>query len=116
VSFVKLLLGIVVMAVILMFAFLNNKEEVTIRYWLGETDLYRNVPLMFAMSAAYLFGILTYFFISLVRDIRLRTQIGRLRRENKTLQAELRQLRGSALDDLPAAETAGKENEGEVQR
>jgi uncharacterized integral membrane protein len=104
------------MAVILYFASLNLRETVTLRLWVGESHIYENVPLVVSLFGAYLLGIITYFIIALARDIRLRTQITRLRRENRSLMAELHQLRGSALDDLPSAEVSEGTVQGEIPR
>ncbi len=103
-SFVKLLLGIVFMTVILFFAVLNLEETVDIKLWADAAHTYRDVPLVVAMFCAYLIGIVTYFVIAVARDIRLRTDIGRLRRENRSLLDEIHHLRGSVLDDLPTAD------------
>jgi uncharacterized integral membrane protein len=106
VSFVKLLLGIAFMSAILFFAVLNLEETVSVRLWADSSHTYHDVPLVVAMLCAYLVGIMTYFVISLARDIRMRGQISRLRRENRGLIDELHHLRGSALDDLPVVESA----------
>jgi uncharacterized integral membrane protein len=113
VSFVKLFLGILFVSAILFFAVLNLREEVVVTLWPGERYTYDRVPLVVAMFGAYLFGIITYFLISLVRDIRLRTQMSRMRKENRSLVSELQHLRGLALDDLPSTPAAeGKVEEG----
>ena len=103
-SFVKLLLGIAFMSAILFFAVLNLEEMVEIRLWADAAHTYHDVPLVVAMLCAYLVGIMTYFVIALARDIRMRAQISRLRKENGGLIDELHHLRGSALDDLPVME------------
>ena len=100
---VKLFLGILFVSAILFFAVLNLREEVIVTLWPGERYTYDRFPLIVALFGAYLFGIITYFLISLVRDIRLRADMGRLRRENRSLTAELHHLRGLALDDLPSS-------------
>lgn len=105
-SFVKLFLGLVLVSAILFFAVLNLREEVVVTLWPGERYTYDRVPLVVAMFAAYLFGVITYFLIALVHDIRLRSQMGRLLKENRTLLAEIHHLRGLALDDLPSAPAA----------
>ncbi|MDM7914833.1 MAG: lipopolysaccharide assembly LapA domain-containing protein [Candidatus Eisenbacteria bacterium] len=108
-SLVKLLLGIAFMSAILFFAVLNLDETVDIKLWTDAAHAYPDVPLVVAMFCAYLLGIVTYFVITLARDIRARTQIARLRRENRALLDELHHLRGSALDDLPTIEAQGGE-------
>jgi len=105
VFFVKVLLGIALASAVLFFLVLNLDETVDVKLWVGSAHTYRDVPLGFAMLVAYLLGVLTYFIIALVQDVRMRTQVGRLRRENRTLNDELHHLRGSALDDLPTTET-----------
>lgn len=108
-SFVRLLLGIAFMSAILFFAVLNLEETVDIVLWTDPARAYHDVPLVVAMLFAYFAGILTYFLVVLARDIRLRTQISRLRRENRELTDELHHLRGSALDDLPMVESPDAE-------
>ena len=103
-SIVKLLLGIAFMSAILFFAFLNLEESVVVTLWPGAAHTYHDVPLVVAVFCAYLLGIVTYFIISLTRDIRFRARIARLRKENRALHDELHHLRGSALDDLPVLE------------
>jgi uncharacterized integral membrane protein len=103
VSFVKLLLGIAFMSAILFFAVLNIGEMVDVRLWADSSHTY-HVPLVLAMLCACLVGIMTCFVIAFARDVRMRSQISRLRRENRGLIDELHHLRGSALDDLPVIE------------
>ena len=111
-SFVKLLLGIAFMSAILFFAVLNLEETVNVKLWTDPAHAYRDVPLVVAMLCAYLVGIMTYFVIALARDVRMRAQISRLRRENRGLIDELHHLRGSALDDLPNIEAPEARIEG----
>jgi uncharacterized integral membrane protein len=109
VSFLKLLLGIAFMSAILFFAVLNLEETVDVRLLPDAAHLYRDVPLVVAMLFAYLLGIVTYFLITLARDIRTRAQVLKLQKENRALLDEVLNLRGSALDDLPTVEAAGGE-------
>ena len=112
-SFLKLVLWVVFLCVILFFAGLNLSEVVEIQLWWGEEQTYENVPLVVALGLAYLLGLVTYFLMALTRDIRFRGQIGRLRRENRSLQSELHHLRGASLDDLPIDETEQTKTEEE---
>jgi len=104
VSFLKMLLGLAFLVAVLFFAVLNLEETIDLRLWADAAHTYRDVPLVLAVFFAYLFGIVTHFIVSLARDIRLRTEIGKLRGENRSLQDEILKLRGSALDDLPMTE------------
>ena len=109
----KLVLWVIFLCVILFFAALNMRETVNIHLWWDEAHTYRGVPLVVGLGLAYLLGIVTYFLIALVRDIRFRGQVGRLRRENRSLQSELHHLRGVSLEDLPIEEDQeGKNGEG----
>lgn len=105
-SFVKLLLGIAFMIAILLFAVLNLEETVDLKLLPDAGHFYRDVPLVVAMLFAYLLGIVTYFVITLARDIRARAQILKLQRENRAILDEVLKLRGTALDDLPDVELA----------
>ncbi len=109
----KPFLVILFVAMVLVFAALNHGEQVTIRLWPGQADLGYHVPMVWAMACAFLLGASIYFLITLAREIRLRTQITRLRREKQSLLTELHQLRGAALDDLPSSEAAHLKEEGE---
>lgn len=108
-SFVKLLIGIAFMSAILFFAVLNLEETVDVRLLPDAAHLYRDVPLVVAMLFAYLLGIVTYFVITLARDIRARAQVLKLQNENRELLDEVLKLRGSALDDLPSVEATRNE-------
>ena len=112
-SFVKPFLVILFVALVLTFAALNQGEQVTVRLWPGQDDAGYRVPMVWAIACAFLFGAAIYFLITLAREIRLRTQITRLRREKQSLLAELHQLRGAALDDLPSSEAEHLKEEGE---
>jgi uncharacterized integral membrane protein len=109
VSFVKLLLGIAFMSAILFFAVLNLEETIDVRLLPDAAHFYRDVSLVVVMLFAYLLGIVTYFVITLARDIRARAQVLKLQKENRALLDEVLNLRGSALDDLPTVEIAGGE-------
>ena len=110
-SFVKPFLWILFVTLVLFFAALNQDELVRIRLWPGEGGSYEDVSMVWAMASAFLLGAAAYFLITLARDIRLRTQLTRLRREKESLLAELHQLRGAALDDLPSKEAHPQEPE-----
>jgi uncharacterized integral membrane protein len=116
VSFLKLLLGIAFMSAVLFFAVLNLEETVDVRLLPDAAHLYRDVPLVVVVLFAYLLGIVTYFAITLARDIRSRAELLKLQRDNRALLDEVLRLRGSALDDLPTVEAArGESAEGRVK-
>jgi len=105
-SFLKLILAAGFMAVLLYFGFLNMDERATVHLSPSRAGEYRDVSLSIALFLAFLFGVVTFALISLVRDLRAHSQISRLKRENRRLLDELHQLRSVSLDDLPSEEDA----------
>ncbi len=69
---------------------------------------YRDVPFVVAMFCAYLLGIVTYFVITVARDIRARDggADSSRRRTGRSWTRSIN-LRGSVLDDLPPSKIAG---------
>lgn len=103
-SFLKLIGSIFFMAVILYFGFLNMEERVTVHLSPSAAGEYRHVSLALALFVAYLAGLATFALVSIYRDLRMRSHLGGLRRENRKLLDELHQLRSVTLDDLPWTE------------
>ena len=64
------------------------------------------MPLAIAMLYSYLAGLLTFAVVHLFQDLKLRTQISRLRKENRKVSEELHQLRSITLEDLPVNDDA----------
>jgi uncharacterized integral membrane protein len=53
--------------------------------------------------SAWLCGVISYFFFSVIGEIRLRARLARQKRENEQLMHELNDLRNLPLADEPAA-------------
>ena len=110
-AFIKPLLWIGLLSLILFFLVFNFGESLLERLWPGEPTQNRELLMAWAVFIAFWLGIITHLISIMARDIRLRAQIGRLRRENRSLQSELHHLRGASLDDLPIEEDEPSKNE-----
>jgi uncharacterized integral membrane protein len=70
-----------------------------------------DLPLSYALFLAGLAGYAICLLVALINQIRLRTQIGSLRRKNRELQNELDRLRNFALEDALPGTPAGEEKQ-----
>jgi len=99
--FAKMFVAMVVLAAVCFFAILNAAEKVNLVLWPRRE--YADVPVVVAMFAAFALGALIIFIFSLFRDVKARSDLSRLRRENRRLGEEL-----TALRNLPLEEPAGR--------
>ena len=110
--FAKMFLAMVVLAAVCFFAILNAAQEVNLT--VAPEKTYR-MPLVVALFAAFVLGALIIFILSLFRDVKTRSSISKLRRQNARLSEELTALRNLPLEE-PAAEggseDAGVQSEG----
>jgi uncharacterized integral membrane protein len=103
------ILLVVVLFFLVGFLSQNADPPVTIRL-MGWTS--PEMPLSYALFLSGLAGYALCLLVALINQIRLRSQIGALRRQNRELQAELDRLRNFALEgefppsDSPPAEEA----------
>lgn len=96
--YVKIFCLFALILVVLLFGFANRDEVMTIKWWFTETAQSElNVAL--ALFGVYGLGVLTFFLISIVREMRLRRRCGVLERETERLRAELNALRIAPLED-----------------
>ena len=101
------ILLIVVLFFLVGFLSQNADPPVTVRL-MGWTS--PEMPLSYALFLSGLAGYALCLLVALINQIRLRSQIGSLRRKNRELQAELDRLRNFALEgEFPAAETPSAE-------
>jgi uncharacterized integral membrane protein len=101
------ILLIVVLFFLVGFLSQNADPSVTVRL-LGWT--LPEMPLSYALFLAGLAGYALCLLVALINQIRLRSQIGSLRRQNRELRAELDRLRNFALEgEFPAAESTPAE-------
>ena len=101
------ILLIVVLFFLVGFLSQNADQVVTVRL-LGWTS--PELPLSYALFLAGLAGYALCLLVALINQIRLRSQIGALRRQNRELHVELDKLRNLALEgEFPAVESAAAE-------
>lgn len=101
-SLFKMFLTILLLTVLVVIGW-HNTVPVDLRLPLARQDVFR-MPLAIAMLYSYLAGLLTFAIVHLFQDLKLRTQLARLRKENRKVAEELHQLRSITLEDLPIGE------------
>lgn len=107
--YVKVFLVFVVVILVLLFALANRGQEVVIR------GLDRNgggyaLDFVLALFLAFAVGVLTFFLISLFREVRLRRRCAKLERDVHRLRMELDALRTAPLEGpLEAVDAAPQE-------
>lgn len=101
------ILLIVVLFFLVGFLSQNADQIVSVRL-MGWTS--PDLPLSYALFLAGLAGYALCLLVALINQIRLRSQIGALRRQNRELQIELDRLRNFALEgEFPVAESPSAE-------
>jgi uncharacterized integral membrane protein len=99
VSFVKVFLVILALIILVWFIVPNVEETAQIRL-IWPLDHTYPMPLAIALMLAFVIGMLTQYVISLFREIRSRTQVHRLKRENQRLVDELEKMRRAPIEDI----------------
>jgi uncharacterized integral membrane protein len=97
--FVKMFLILVVFVAVMGFAIMNLREHVTVQLYPGRTGIY-DVQMVVALFVAFVGGMFTWFVASLARELRIRREIGRMRRQLRQLEQELTALRNLPLEDV----------------
>lgn len=95
----------IIIVVVLGFS-LQNTDKVTVKILNYQ---YQEVPLFLVIYVAFCFGVFVYLLVAVFHQLQLRSDIGRLRRDNRRLQNELDNLRNLSLgdefeEDAPTAE------------
>jgi uncharacterized integral membrane protein len=106
--FVKAFFVLLGFLVLLWFLVPNMQEQVQLQFWWpvkGEHEM----PLGVALFLAFFVGLVTFYVISIFRDLKVRTQVHRLRRENRRLQEELERMRRAPLEDIESPTESGPE-------
>lgn len=99
--FLKMFLILVVFVAVMGFAILNLRERVTVQLYPGRGGAY-DVQMVVALFVAFVSGMFSWFVASLARDLRIRREMGRMRRQLRQLDQELTALRNLPLDDVKA--------------
>jgi uncharacterized integral membrane protein len=100
--FLKVILFFVALALLVWFIVPNVQEQAHIRL-IWPVDRPLEMPLALALLVAFFLGILTWAIVSIFRDIKTRTAVHRLRRENRRLQDEVERMRRAPIEDLGGA-------------
>ncbi|MBD3337069.1 MAG: DUF1049 domain-containing protein [Candidatus Eisenbacteria bacterium] len=100
--FFKTLLILLGVLILLWLLVPNMNERASISF-MWPVDRIVELPVAIALFMAYFLGLLTLYVISLIRDIKLRTQLHRLRRDNQRLRDDLERLRRAPIEDLEGA-------------
>jgi uncharacterized integral membrane protein len=93
---ISIILKIVVLCVIVMFGAFNM-QSVGIKYFFGKEPM--EVPLFVALILAFLIGMLVTYLIFIVDRIRLKKELGRIRKSLKERDNELLRLRNLPLEE-----------------
>ena len=110
---VKLILGILVMAVIITFIISNNEQQAAVKFLNWSSS---NLPIWIICILAALAGfVLNFLIIHAPGSIKLNARIKSLNREIKKLTGELDRLRNAGLEDEVVDEIAAEESKPEIQ-
>jgi uncharacterized membrane protein YciS (DUF1049 family) len=96
---------LIIMVLVVGFAILNVHETVTAIILPG--SVYRLVPANVVLFVVFVLGMATGFALTAIHQLRVRSAMNRMSRENQDLKRELNQLRNLALEDLNLAEPSG---------
>jgi uncharacterized integral membrane protein len=96
--FLRNVVWLVIMVLVVGFAILNVHETVTAIILPG--SVYRLVPANVVLFVAFVLGMTTAFLLTLFHQLKVRSIMNRLSRENHDLKRELSQLRNLPLEDL----------------
>jgi uncharacterized integral membrane protein len=103
--FLRNVVWLVIMVLVVGFAILNVHETVTSVILPG--SVYKVVPANIVLFVAFVIGMMTGFVLTLFHQLRVRSAMSRLSRENQNLKKELSQLRNLPLEDLNLGERSG---------
>ena len=91
----------IVMILVLAFALQNLEQRTVVRFYTWETA---ELPLILFLFEAFVVGLIVWFLVAIFHDLQLRSEIRRIRKENKKLRSELTALRNLPLDEEQSAQ------------
>ena len=98
---------ILVIALGLAFAFLNFDQRVTLNFLPGQRAVAPDVPVVYALLASFLLGVVVWYLASFFHILRIHIRMGEVRKETAKLEAELKALRAREHEIEVEAEHAG---------
>jgi uncharacterized integral membrane protein len=90
----------IVMILVLAFALQNLEQRTVVRFYTWETA---ELPLILFLFEAFVVGLIVWFLVAIFHDLQLRSEIRRIRKENKKLRSELTALRNMPLEEEESA-------------
>jgi len=111
VSYVKLVLALVLMAIVLYFAILNGGETIELRYSPASGGSLPGIPTSLALFGAFLLGAVIVALMGVLREVRAQGEVKRLRRENRAMAEELDAMR-AAETEAPDCGDGGSREDG----
>jgi len=103
--FLKNSAWLLIFFVAVLFGYQNRNETVSALHVAGTH--YGQTPLILVVLVAFVLGMMTGFVLTLFHQLKVRSAMNRMSRENKDLKRELSQLRNLALEDLNLGERSG---------
>jgi uncharacterized integral membrane protein len=91
----------IVMILVLAFALQNLEQRTVVRFYTWETV---ELPLILFLFEAFVVGLIVWFLVAIFHDLQLRSEIRRIRKENKKLRSELTALRNLPLEEEQSAQ------------
>ena len=95
---IRYALAAAVLLAVMYFSFLNAQEFTTVTLWGG--FIYENVRLIMVIYAAFAFGVMFWFFVSIFQYFKVTTRLSDARKKNKQLLEEIKALRNLPLDEV----------------
>ncbi|KPL20005.1 MAG: hypothetical protein AMJ92_00740 [candidate division Zixibacteria bacterium SM23_81] len=86
----------IVMILVLAFALQNLEQRTVVRFYTWESV---ELPLILFLFEAFVVGLIVWFLVAIFHDLQLRSEIRRIRKENKKLRSELTALRNLPLEE-----------------
>lgn len=91
----------IVMILVLAFALQNLEQRTVVRFYTWESA---ELPLILFLFEAFVVGLIVWFLVAIFHDLQLRSEIRRIRKENKKLRSELTALRNLPLEEEESAQ------------
>jgi uncharacterized integral membrane protein len=104
---VKWILSALLILFLLLFAFQNQSEEVSVEFINWQSH---NLPLYIFLYIAFGLGLVFWLIVSAVSTIKLKGEIHQLQKDNRKIRQELDRLRNVSIEDV-----ADEEKPEEVQ-
>ena len=106
---IRYALAAAVLLAVMYFSFLNAQELTTVTLWGGL--IYENIRLIMVIYAAFAFGVLFWFFVSIFQYFKVSSQLSDHKKKNKQLLEEIKALRNLPLDEVAPQDMTDEDQE-----